>query len=86
MFVDEELQIIWDTKTDLTQGVTHIYQTLVRDVVSLDNFVASVKRADNIFRLFAKRNNLNQDWFKNQLKETILEDEAGDEMIKVLGW
>ena len=87
MFIDEKLQMIWDDERDMKLSVQKIYDTLVTEVVDEDNFFPSVKKADNIFRIFAKKNGLNQDWFRSQVKSVIKEtDRDYDAYIKKLGW
>lgn len=87
MFVDEKLQMIWDNERDRKLSTQKIYDTLVTEVVDKNYFFPSVKKADNIFRMFANKNNLNQYWFRNQIKNVIKESGQNyDAYMKELGW
>ena len=95
MFLDEELeQILFakevKTKEHVVELSKNLLQCMINRVpnpneVSTDDFITEIKKIDNGWRLFCKKNStlkLNKDFWRNH----ILSMDEDDKFKRVLGW
>lgn len=96
MFLDDKLTEIWETGRDRNEKVTDTLQKLIDECVSripdpntcsVETWINSVKRIDNYFRLFAKRNTyVRPDGFKAVMMRRCGDKEEYNVIYRQLGW
>lgn len=89
MFLDDELNQIWESPAELADKANRIYKACVAriDQTSPSNFINSVKRVDSSFRLFAKQTDgINENWLKDRLCDVIKESKVAGVISRKLNW
>lgn len=90
MFLDEELQQIYDNdKDDIVEVCNKLLNVCINRIRkdSPKNFINSIRQIDSSFRIFARKTNIiNEDGFKLVISDRIKQDEKADIIFKYLKW